>query len=228
MKTIYSVSPMICDESLLRQGTTEHVVLNHFYLFKTYHESRGMIELYVKFINYWFDNVFEKLNLKVVEYEFPDYIMTSSGEMEMYIIEVYKEELRLESELCVESYRNFLLGNMDILLNGPAIYDSITLCGVLDCNLIENDDELVAIMYLSKYLKNQKMIHEIIKRILCRIRQFRIAATALGNGCFESYDSKYIDEKYFTLYQLFTFVEKKRREEEYELCNTSILSTFQK
>ena len=212
MKSIYTISPMIYSDKLPDKGTVEYVISSYFFLFKAYHESKNMIIMYMNYIDKWYDNAFNKLNLKIIEFEYPDDITYASGLMVDYINNTYKlsneNEIEVEQELSIQSGPHFLFGTFEVMLNNVSLWEieqSAT-------SLFEYDNISDAVMIIARYLQFD------VRKILCKLVKvlydYDDAFQELEQTDCYHYDvlnNPYIDENYALYYQLRKFIEIERR-----------------
>lgn len=209
MKSIFTFNEMseVRPECVPMYGTTEYVISRYFWFFKAFHRSREIMEMYMKYINYHFDNAFEKLGMDIIEYKYPDNYAECSGKMEEYINETYGLDgecaINIDQALEVMSYDNYILGNIDIMTNQTAI-DDIIMVGS-EPMIFDDFDAIAKIFELSRYVLD-KNIRDMIDR-------FVVYSSIISENDkigLDFFNNDYVDEKYMVLYMLKRFVETEK------------------
>ena len=68
---LYTIHPLIMSDSIPSIDTKEYLVSKYFYLFNAYSTNFFKLKNYMDFINNNFDNVFENLGYRIMNYEYP-------------------------------------------------------------------------------------------------------------------------------------------------------------
>ena len=221
MKHVYTIIPF-ATKTFPVDGTIGKIFFDHFYLFKVYTDSLPMLQQYIRYLDGNFDNVFSNMGFQIVDYKYPNKINYSSGQMIEWINDHYElpvgcSTLDISYELNTEVEFNQVLGkDITIMSNAFAPYD-ILQYGV---GIFEDYDKWREIIVLANYV-NDSWLSELICNLMTRIADYARAATALGYGVYEQYDTSYIHEQYFILYQQKVFIRKElmeRSEDNESVC----------
>ena len=212
MKSVYSISPVIYTDRLPDKATVEYVISKYFFLFQVYHESKEMVMLYMDYIDKWFDNAFSNMNLRIVQYDYPDYINYGSGQMADYINETYDlsndNQLAVEHELSIQYGKHFLYGDFEVMFNGYSSYE----LNQSAMGLFEGDNLSDAVMFIARYLRYD------LRRLLCEmvkaLYEYDEAFQDLDQADYYHFDvfqNPYIDDNYAIYYEMRKFIELERR-----------------
>jgi len=212
MKSIYTISPMIYNEKLPKPGEIGHVISEYFFLFKVYHESKDMIIMYMNYMDKWYENVFSKLHLKIIQFDYPDNIAYSSGAMADYINTHYAlsetSEIEIEHELIIQSGKHYLFGTFEVMFNGVTKWEMSQAA----TSLFEYDNLSDAVMIIARYLQFD------LRRILCTLVKILYdydeafqELEQMDYYHYDVFDNPYIDSNYAIYYELRKFVEIERR-----------------
>jgi hypothetical protein len=166
----------------------------------------------MNFIDRWFDNSFSKLKLRIVKYEFPDYINYSSGEMIDWIVDHYGIEeihpdLELEHEICIMKSHSPVLDQMEVILNHLVMdsYYEDSDVGIFN----QTEEGFEGIRKIISYIKDNELV-EMFDKILDILQSVADSAIA-----FNYKENQYwgaspeemgFDPTYFMLYELIYFV----------------------
>lgn len=214
MKSIYTLIPF-ATKAIPQPGTVGKVFSDYFYLFKVYTDSLYWMHTYIRYLNGNFHNVIDDMGFQIVEYKYPDNLEYSSGKMIEWINDHYNladgcSSLDIYNELDVEVEFNQILGK-DVAIMTNACVPSDIMLTEYAAGIFEDYDGWREIVTIASYIVD-KELSQLISDIMLRMANHAKSAIALNYGCCEYYDSKFIHEQYFILYQQKAFVRKEIKE----------------